>query len=148
VQIETNGSQAAFFKLIDHPDARDMVDKLIVVVSPKATEITGKYTETSRSVLYGPQSLTALKFLLSADDPCYKEVPLWGREHMSNDNGPVYVSPIAVYKKPYQGEISSAWDHELIDAEATSRNYSYAAAYAIEHGLNLSIQQHLFCTIP
>lgn len=151
MQIETNGTQSAFFAYVDAQEGDDwkaMRDNTVVVISPKATEITGKYTPTSRTVMYSGFMQTAFKFLLSADDPCYREVPVWAREFQAHEYGSVYVSPIAVYKKPYQGEISSAWDHELIDADTTSRNYTYAAAYAIEHGLQLSIQQHLFCTIP
>jgi organic radical activating enzyme len=151
LQIETNGTQAAFFKKADgmtSEEADYMHDKTTIVVSPKATEITGKYSPTSKTVLYSGFMMTALKFLISADPTSpYHMVPDWGLDHSLNQNGPVYVSPMAVYKKAYQGEVSSAWDHELIDAEATARNYSYAAAYAIQHNLQLSIQQHLFCAI-
>lgn len=151
LQIETNGTQAAFFKYADSDESADgkiARDLTTIVISPKASEITGKYSPIARTVLWSSLSSIVLKFLISDEDECYKEVPDWALAFSKSDDAPeVYVSPIAVYKKPYVGEISSAWDHDLIDPVKTSKNYSYAAAYAIKHGLRLSIQQHLFCAI-
>jgi hypothetical protein len=63
-------------------------------------------------------------------------------------NDRVFVSPAAVYKRAYQGEVANAWDPTLIDHERTARNYSYAAELVLKHpGLRLSIQQHLFCAL-
>ena len=149
IQIETNGTQARFFRQAENTafGLREMLDKTTIVVSPKASELTGTYTPTSETVLRNVFDSTALKFLISADDPLYNKVPQWAQVFAREHRIPLYVSPIAVYKKPYQGEISSAWDHDLIDPVATAKNYGYAAQYAIENGLRLSIQQHLFCAI-
>ena len=91
------------------------------------------------------------KFVLSADPTNqHHEVPLWVKTLDLDYTGrrpTVYVSPAAVYKKAYTGEVSSAWDDDLIDREATAANYAYAGQYALKYGLMLSIQQHLFVSM-
>ena len=80
--------------------------------------------------------------------------PLGDMEHMlaigwlgRGHTYPVGEVPMAVYKKPYAGEVSSIWDTELIDHEATAANYAYAAQYALTNNLRLSIQMHLMTAI-
>lgn len=142
VQIETNGTQVSFFKQLEElEDSEDLPAVYVrpsVVVSPKASSKAGRYAELSKTVLGGT---SCLKFVVTADpDDPHHEVPQWAFE----SKVPIYVSPMAVYKKPYSGEVSSAWDHDLIDPVETSKNYAYAAQYALKHNLKLSIQQHLF----
>jgi len=149
VQIETNGTQLSFFKEIEsHEMAIDFDENVLsyvrpsIVVSPKASQKAGRYAESSELV---KQLASCFKFVVTADETdVHHEVPKWALDLSASGRTPVYVSPMAVYKKPYQGEVASAWDRELIDAEATSRNYAYAAEYALKHNLRLSIQQHLF----
>jgi len=148
MQVETNGTQPGFFKDAEkEPKYGTVLIKTTIVVSPKATEITGNYTMPSLKVLDNDFQSTVLKFLISAEDPKYKGIPRWALDRAIRSPGSVYVSPIAVYKKPYAGEVSSAWDHDLIDAAKTAANYNYAATYAVAQSLKLSIQQHLFCAI-
>jgi organic radical activating enzyme len=150
IQIESNGTPAYFFApALGRQDWLDI--PVMLVVSPKANDRLKKYTPTPPAVL---AHTSALKFLLSADpESVYHTVPDWAAadkrlRNAARDLIPVYVSPIAVYKKAYQGEVSSIWDRELIDAEATQRNYVYAAQYCIDNGYILSLQTHLFTAIP
>lgn len=148
VQIETNGTQANWFTEAENYDvefAHNIEESgLFIVTSPKGIYKAGSIPKPSDKVL---AFTGALKFVIEDNpgSPHYK-VPEW--VHSSIYTGPVYVSPMAVYKKAYAGEVSSIWDQELIDHEKTSRNYAYAAAYAIENGYRLSTQTHLFTAIP
>jgi len=138
VQIETNGTQLTALTRL-----RTLLgSRLSLVVSPKASNRLGGYAPISRSlVALNP----AFKFALSADpnDP-HHHVPA----ELLDYAGDVYVSPIAVYLRAYDGEVSNAWDHTLIDAASTAKNYAYAAQYAMDNYLRLSIQTHLFTAIP
>lgn len=135
VQIETNG----MYHL-------RLPDETIVVMSPKvggAKET--KYPKPNPAML---SRADHLKFVLSVDpDSAYREIP----DYAWKFPRPVWVSPMAVYKRPMsaeEGERASAWDPTLIDQEATARNYEYCSSYALKHGLRVSIQQHLFYNMP
>jgi 7-carboxy-7-deazaguanine synthase len=146
MQIETNGSQASFFKQYAERRAADLSFPWVsIVVSPKAAALpAGRYAQLSPVVL---SNASCLKFVLSSveEDP-HHEVPDWAIACKNSYDNPllVYVSPLAVYAKAYDGEVASAWEDGLLDRKATAANYSYAAAYAMKHNLRLSIQQHLF----
>jgi organic radical activating enzyme len=148
VQIETNGTQAAWFKEAenyDMPFAHNTEDQgLFIVMSPKGLYKAGSIPKPSDLAL----SYTgALKFVVEAEpNSPHHKVPAWVNE--IDYRGPIYVSPMAVYKKAYQGEVSSIWDRDLIDHEKTSQNYAYAAQLAIDNGYRLSTQTHLFTAIP
>jgi organic radical activating enzyme len=147
VQFETNGTQGFF---IAEANKLAHTDKLSFVVSPKANLKAGRY---GNQVADYKQTLhpVYLKFVVSADiSNVHHTLPDWA----INSDQCVYISPMAVYKKAYTGEISSAWDSTLIDAEVTSANYAYAANYALEltkqykKPFLLSLQTHLFTAIP
>lgn len=144
IQIETNGTQASFFAKLS--ELMSEYEYPIVVVSPKASLKANRYAELSEVVL---ENTSCLKFVLTADpeDP-HHTVPEWAFTALEDYGFRLYVSPMAVYKKAYEGEVSSAWDSSLVDQEATAKNYAYAASYAMEHNCLLSIQQHLFTAIP
>lgn len=140
IQIETNGTQPKFF---EEAERRGMTGHdFTTVVSPKANERLGKYPLLAAKVMWWANDL---KFVVSADPTSpHHEVP----EYVAlNRHKRLWVSPMAVYKKAYSGEVSSIWDDELIDREATAANYAYAAQYALKHNLRLSLQQHLFVAI-
>lgn len=143
MQIETNGTQAAFFekfRLERH------FDYPCIVVSPKASTKAKRTPKPAEVVL---RNTDALKFVITADvDDPQHTVPEWALEERWKHQYKLYVSPMAVYKRPYSGEVASAWDASLIDQEATAANYAYAAQYAMKHGLMLSLQTHLFTAIP
>jgi organic radical activating enzyme len=143
IQIETNGTQAPFF--VDLYDIESEYDYPTIVVSPKASRKANRYAMPSRTVL---DNAACLKFVVTANanDP-HHTVPAWAFAEAISRKLPIYVSPLAVYRKEYEGEVSSAWDAELIDQEATSKNYAYAAKYAMDNNCLLSIQQHLFCAV-
>ncbi|QRE00060.1 7-carboxy-7-deazaguanine synthase [Burkholderia phage BCSR5] len=151
VQIETNGTQASFFELLDAEmplfkkgDAESFwLSEITVVVSPKAVYKAGKYGKLSEKVL---NRADYLKFVVDADpESPHHTIPdwafAWAEEHGMQR---LMVSPMAVYKKPYAGEVSSIWDDELINREATAANYRYAGEYALANNICLSLQQHLF----
>lgn len=147
VQVETNGTQAAFFQGIDSIEGSFEVEadewnsgyvRPSIVVSPKASTKAGRIPEPAEVVR---RYANSFKFVLSADpNDAQHTIPEWAHRLTC----PVYVSPMAVYAKPYEGEVSSIWTPGLIDFERTSRNYAYTAEYALKHNLRVSIQQHLF----
>lgn len=141
LQIETNGTQSSWFKKLDV--VREL-DDLKVIVSPKASYKAKKYPQTHSEVL---ARTTALKFVLEdVEGSPHNTIPDWAFD-FRDEGHTVYVSPMAVYRRPYSGEVSSAWDHTLIDAEKTERNYNYAGRYALKHNLCVSIQGHLFLAL-
>lgn len=136
VQVETNGM---YFLAL-----RGTVSPVTVVVSPKMGRAS-RYPKLRPEVL---EQADCLKFVVTADesDP-YHEVPDWAL----NFPRTVYVSPMAVYRREMtteEGERASIWDATLVDQEATARNYRYAAEFAMRMGLRLSLQTHLFCSVP
>lgn len=132
VQIETNGMYYL-----------PIPDNAMVVMSPKAGPV-----DYPKPNIRSLERADYLKFLLEEDPRSpYHSVPDWGL----TSGKIVYVSPIAVYKRPMtneEGERADGWDDSLLDRETTKRNYSYAATYALCEGLRLSIQTHLFAAIP
>ncbi len=146
IQIETNGTQPMFFKSLR--DAWVRITRnieehgIFVVTSPKAVYKAQTIPKPSDQII----SVTgAYRFVVSADPQSPHHVlPDW----VSKVRAPVYVSPMAVYKKAYVGEVSSIWDTELVDQEKTAQNYQYAAQYALENNFRLSVQTHLLTAIP
>jgi organic radical activating enzyme len=138
IQIETNGTQPKFYqKAVE----MGVIGMFTSVVSPKASTVNKEYPKVHADVMWWA---TCLKFVVTADpDDPHHTIPYWAL----NSAKLVYVSPMAVYKRPYSGEVSSIWDDSLIDREATRCNYEYAAKYAIENQLRLSVQTHLFATL-
>lgn len=138
IQIETNGTQASFF---NEAENRGMTSLFKTVVSPKANYKAGRYALIPAVVRW---YASCLKFVVDADpDSPHHTIPDWALDR-SLVSCPVYVSPMAVYSRPYEGEVSSVWEEGLINKEATARNYNYAAEYAMKHNLLLSLQTHLF----
>jgi organic radical activating enzyme len=153
IQIETNGTQAGFYKEMAQWNATGELEVMLdarsrgiySVVSPKAVYKAGAIPRPSDAVL---EQAGCLKFVIDADpESPHHKVPDW-----INDPDleliPVYVSPMARYLRAYSGEVSSIWDDSLIDRELTAKNYEYAAQYAIKNNYRLSLQTHLFTAIP
>lgn len=135
VQLETNGTQPKFF---EEAGNREMRSCFKTVVSPKANMRLKKYPKLAMPAI--GWWVDCFKFVMSADpESAHHEIPDWVTELRI----PVYVSPMAVYLKPYEGEVSSIWDEGLIDKVATAANYKYTAEYAMKHNLIVSTQQHL-----
>ncbi len=144
VQVETNG-------LI----YQNYSPAVKVVVSPKSPN--GKRPPSA----IGPnvrEQLAALKFVLSADpESPYHTVPDWALSMRRL----VYVSPMNVYlnkskldnasddmaSRSTKDEVVSFWGDDL-DREANRRNHEYCARYALDNGLKLSLQTHLYASLP
>ena len=155
IQIETNGSQPKFFidtrfttMYLKNYRKELGFGNIYVCCSPKCNELTGRYSQLHGKVC---AYVNCLKLLLSADPSnVYHKVP----DYVDNAMCEVYISPITVYKKAPQGEVSSIWDSELIDRVETAKNYSYAAEVVMHPALigvhcelKLSLQTHLFTAI-
>lgn len=156
IQIETNGSQPQFFMdprftslyLMNYHKELGF-GNIYVCCSPKCNEQTGRYSELHRKVW---PYVNCLKLLVSADpqSPYYNNLP----DYVDNALCDVYLSPITVYKNAPKGEVASIWDPDLIDHEATAKNYAYAAQCVLYPSLvglhcplKLSLQTHLFTAV-
>lgn len=150
VQFETNGTQMANAEaLLDLLDAvpHFNMDSVKFVVSPKAIYKANAYP--GNPLKTGSAHLIAnscLKFVVEANpNSPHLHLPDWAYDAKV----PVYISPMAVYKRPYVGEVSSIWDQSLIDADRTAANYAYAAQLVMDNPrFKLSLQTHLFTAIP
>jgi organic radical activating enzyme len=155
VQVETNG--------ILPPVATKGVT---VVVSPKCSERDGKPDRYLRPHPGTLANASALKFVMSADELSpYASIPDWAHELHRVSRLPIYVSPMNMYrrlpdkvKRMEEGatdfdtrvanEVISFWEPDLLDMEANKRNHQHAAKYALDHGLFLTLQQHLYAGLP
>ena len=136
-QIESNGTRL----LSDFP-----LTGAHLVVSPKIPQTSisdnaSVYGRLSDRVL---EREDALKFLVSADiDSPYHYAPIYAKAFLMAGK-PVYVSPMAVYRKQPEG-VASAWDNTVINRRMTEANHKYACELAMYHGYTMSMQMHLFC---
>jgi 7-carboxy-7-deazaguanine synthase len=112
VQIETNGT---LFRPLPYG-----VD---IVCSPKPTQ--GVYHPLREDLL---ERITALKFIISAQQPDYAHVPEIGQERFRI---PIYVQAMDEY-----------------DEEKNKANLSRALQLAMAHGYRLSLQTHKLLNIP
>lgn len=145
VQLESNGTGVGVLR-----DCADVSSYVTIVVSPKASH--KGYGDISPLIkafeVDGNLDNLYLKYVVEASpESPHSQVPPQALEFAQSCPEHVYLSPAAVYKRAYQGEVSNAWDSTLIDHERTARNYSYAAELCLKHSLRLSIQQHLFCAL-
>lgn len=130
VQVETNGYYVK----------PDMLCGAMIVISPKIPHNKETYLPVRET--WKTRHMTFLKYVVSADpDSSYFNIP----EDALKSGLPIYVSGMAVYKRQYEkGEIADMWDTTMIDHEQTAANYKRAARIALEYGLRVSYQTHLF----
>lgn len=153
-QVESNGLLEA-----------DLPRATTLVVSPKCARGRSEYLRPPAPVL---ARADCLKFVVSGDPASpYAAVPEWALAWRRETRRDVYVSPMAEYNHlPEQtrvlydarrapdmaareaAEKISFWEPGLLDLVRCRRNYEYAALYAVEHGLRLTIQMHLFASLP
>lgn len=155
-QIESNGI-IPFAKL---PTATT------VVISPKCSEKTHKYLMPNDDSL---SRANCLKFVITVDpDSPYHRVPEWAFDWQKATGNPIYVSPMNMYRpavlenarlrmierkshnlafRSTIDEVVSGWDDTVLDREANRKNHMYAAAYALNRGIYLTLQMHLFASI-
>ena len=141
-QFETNG-------LLLRPTMRDawLHNNVHMVMSPKIPHNWSDYRAVPDWLLHlGPLATSfALKYVVTADsDSRYHYIP--DDAFRAQAQGVrVYVSGMAVYKRaPALGELPTVWDATMVDQAATAANYAHAAKLALEHGLRVSYQTHLF----
>lgn len=151
MQIESNGHTVATL------DKCQSFYGAYVVFSPKASAkgyapaLIPVHTDTVALQIQGrffDPDFTCYKFVVSADPVnMHHKLPEWVTDPDRPDVV-IYVSPCTEYLRSYEGEVSSAWDHTLVDAERTQANYAYAAQLAMQYNLRLSIQTHTLTAIP
>lgn len=143
-----------------------------LVVSPKCLEKNGeilRYLQPNPKML---ERADCLKFVLSSPDNKkylpYSEIPLWAHEWGHKTNKPIFISPMNIYKKEPQrakvvsdkgreltmaerseiNEVISFWEADLLDLKKNQLNHEYAAEYCMKYGFTLSLQIHLFASLP
>lgn len=162
VQVESNG-----FDLDVLGRAQDT--GAYVVISPKASSkgyvqsaLVPKMDSSGPQVAFLAAASTAsapaitlihdlacFKFVVSADpDNSHHNLPAWVTDPSRPTSFDIYVSPCTVYRRMYEGEVSSAWDPTLVDQRETQANYAYAAMLAQKYNLLLSVQVHTLTAIP
>lgn len=156
-QIETNGLLEPI-----------VPEGTCVVMSPKCAERLGAPTHYLRPPAAALARADCLKFVVTGDPASiYHAVPDWALDWRRQTGRAIYVSPMAEYRHapgqtqalydarrtPTMGERTAAekvsfWEPGLLDMDKCRRNYEYAAGYAVDRGLRLSIQMHLFASMP
>ncbi len=143
VQIETNGT---LYQPVE--------DAAYIVCSPKNP--TGVYSKPNKYILSRDRSKTFLKFVVSEDEDCYKDIPEYAKD-FHNQGGIVYVSPINTYlRKPSEREENgtnakskvSFYTEGLLDREQNRKNHNHAAMIVMRDGYRLSLQTHLYVEVP
>jgi organic radical activating enzyme len=157
VQIESNGTVNL-----------DIPQGVTLVCSPKCAEKNGiatKYLAPTKQIL---ERADCLKFVMSAEkESPYNVVPDWALEWRDRTGKEVYVSPMNVYNSFPQkikllraekgqitmeerstvDEVISFWEPGLLNLKANQDNHEYAAAYAVNKGLRLNLQMHLYASL-
>jgi organic radical activating enzyme len=149
VQIESNG---IIYTRI--PDSAHLV------VSPKLNESICKFILPHKLNL---ERADTLKFVISESMPGYTDIPDFALDWYSKyPNRNLYVSPMNTYlKEPVKvgdnGDIDqrseidervSFWTPGLLDPVQNQKNHEYAAYIAMKHGARLSLQTHLYASLP
>lgn len=151
-QIETNGN----FWL-------DVPASTHIVCSPKINEKTGLYIRLHERIY---AKADTMKFVISATMPGYRDVPDWAITWANERRGSlrtrrIYVSPMNCYaslpiKRADDGTLEgrstderiSFWTPNLLDLESNQRNHEHAARIAIRRNVLLTLQIHLYASLP
>lgn len=155
-QIESNG----ILPIYDLPISTKLV------ISPKCSEKTNKYLKPNSVSM---ELASCLKFVISSDiKSSYNTIPIWAYDWKNKTHRPIYVSPMNVYKTPFLDvakqrfidrkqhsidyrssvdEVISGWDDTILDREQNMKNHQYAAKYALDNGLWLTLQMQLYASI-
>lgn len=164
VQIESNG-----LLWQDIPETVEASDTaVILVVSPKCSEKSGKYLNINTKVA---DRVDALKFVVSSDPLSpYHMIPEWAQDLKDNAEDrfvEIYVSPMNIYndvpreskqlrlttnqtsieQRSEIDEVVSFWTPDLLNREQNQLNHEYAAKYAMQNGLRLNLQMHLYASL-
>ena len=172
MQIESNGIPAIGLLHYNYHGKlcldTGLEDDVTLVVSPKCAEKDGvaiKYIKPHRSVLHRADHL---KFVVTADETsAYHTIPDWAIEWSKSTGRTVYVSPMNVYLREPQATLLAAksnvelspeertaletisfWEEGLLDREQNRRNHEHAAKLCMKHNFILSLQTHLYASLP
>jgi organic radical activating enzyme len=130
------------------------------VISPKVNARTGEFIALDESTL---SAASTLKFVVSATMPGYTDVPQWALTWRDRVPGrQIYVSPMNCYlRKPKRAdndeplamrsevnERISFWEPGLLSLRENQANHEHAAALAMQHDVRLSLQMHLYASMP
>jgi len=163
IQIETNG-------MIE----RTLPLGTTLVVSPKCTDpMTPRSGSVKRGHYLRPPPAVlmradCLKFVVDSNPlSAYHLPPPWAHQWMHEFDRPVYVSPMNVYQegKPIQiikgreegatlleertaNERVSFWTPGLLDRTSNQLNHEHAADLCLKYGFRLSLQMHLYASLP
>jgi organic radical activating enzyme len=152
VQIESNGN----FPL--KPMNSDIPQPMLVI-SPKINERTGEYVKVSETAL---QMAKALKFVIDPYAQGYGDVPHWALSW--RDNKPevreIYLTPMNSYNhapvktgtdlesRSEGDERISFWTPGLLDNDRNQEAHELAALLAMKYDAKLSLQLHLYASLP
>lgn len=160
-QIETNGIL---------PISNQIRACCTVVISPKCAERNGIPTKYIKPHKDNLEFVEHLKFVVTADETSpYSEIPDWAFDLMdSNSNLNIYVSPMNIYnREPIKSslirennvksdletrstidETVSFWEEGLLNMEENRKNHEHAAKLCMRTGAILSLQTHLYASLP
>lgn len=149
VQIESNGN---FYPRIP--------DDCTLVISPKVNERTDDFIKMHPDAL---RRADALKFVISASMPGYQDVPSWALDWLDlvGKRRAIFLSPMNCYLRAPQKptaestpeqrsalEAVSFWQDGLLDQIRNRENHEHAAFLVMKYGLRLSLQLHLYASMP
>jgi organic radical activating enzyme len=171
VQIESNGIPAVGQIVID--DGREYLktklhEDVTLVVSPKCVEIDGRAARYLKPHTTTLIRANCLKFVVTSDErSAYNTVPDWALSWQRETGRPIYVSPMNVYLREPQATLLAAksdiklspeqrtelerisfWEKGLLDQDSNQRNHEHAAFLCMKHGFRLSLQTHLYASLP
>jgi organic radical activating enzyme len=148
-QIESNGIVERLIHCLTH-----------LVISAKVNERTHKYILPNAVNL---ERADTLKFVISDEMPGYTDIPEFALDWYSrHPDRNLYVSPMNMYiNQPSKvgnnadfvmrsevDERISFWTPNLMDPIKNQRNHEYAAYLAMKYGCKLSLQTHLYASLP
>lgn len=138
----------------------DTPEETHVVVSPKCNDV-GKWIKLNERFLQ--KKVDTLKFVVSADPASpYHDVPEFALKWRDTFKRDVYVSPMNVYReqpvklgedgtlegRSESDERISFWTPGLLDLQQNQANHEHAAFLAMKHGIYLTLQAHLYASLP
>lgn len=143
-----------------------------LVVSPKCSDPMlpergsikrGHYLKPRPELL---RRTDCLKFVVDANPlNAYHRPPPWADLWRSETGRPIYISPMNAYQMPVQllkqreskadflaqrnrNERVSFWTPGLLDRDRNQANHEYAAELCLQNGYRLSLQTHLYASLP
>lgn len=156
-QIESNGIPYA-----------QLPDATWFIVSPKCKEKAGVPVEYLKPSIQLLERANSLKFVMSSDlSSPYSKIPDWALAWAESHKNELYVSPMNIYndipsrakllratkneitmlERSTVDEVISFWEPGLLNMEKNRLNHEYTAKYAMQHGLTLSLQTHLYASL-